>query len=239
MNGPQLLNVFLEFIDKEKPERFGFGSFRDLHETCSIVVAREACYRAYDAVLFQKFGGLVREIIPVEVKGDTDVLDDGRLRSQIWTALKNFGNSLLLLDVEQAYKAKKLKLTKMLPCEIWGYNRVTFHQLSEPIFKHDYNDGKAKISQRAIEKAFGIHEPKTLREIRKRVTQLRSVLAALTENQWRFEKERRFTPEEAEVAYALLGYPLLPNVVIPKEKPDLSVRTIFSNKTIQKSLFER
>lgn len=236
MNGDKLLDEFLCFIEKEKPERFGFGSHRDLHGyPCKISYVKEGCYGAYDAVIFVQFGDLIYDVIPVEAKADTDVFDD-RLRAQIWVAIKNFGKSLLLVDVEQSYKIRKHRLDKMLPCEIWGFNGTTFLQVSEEINKFHY-DGEPRISQRAIEKAFGIHEPKTLREINHTVWLFNAVVKKLIFNQWNFNREKKFSEEEARIAYTFLGYPVLPNVILKPAKQDASVRsTGFSDKTIQKTL---
>ena len=231
MNGDVLLQKFLEFIQKEKPSRFGFGSYADLHgEPCSIVYAKEAGYGAFDAVIFQRFGDWTKDIIPIEAKGDSDILDD-RLRTQIWCAIKNFGKSLLLIDKEQAYKIKKLGLEKLLPTEIWAFNGETFIQLSEPLFKY-HASGKPAISQRAIEKAFGVHEPKTIRRLQKKIVHLQSIISRITANQWRYGHEEKFSEEEAEFIYSML--------LDFKPKPEKDVRNVastgFSEKFLQKTL---
>ena len=204
----------------------------------------EACYGAYDAVLFMRCEGYVFDVIPIEAKGNTDVLDD-RLREQIWIAVKNYGKSLLLLDTEQAFKVKKNNLHKYLPCEIWAWNGVTFIQVAENIIRHSPSNGELKISKRAIEKATGIHDSSKLNKLQKRIIHWHGVINALAFNQWNFGNERKFTEEEAELFYKLLDEPLLPNVCKPKEvkvtaKNDLSnVRsTGFSEKLLQKTLLE-
>jgi hypothetical protein len=249
MNGDELLAEFLSWIKKERPERFyplayvGSGSdwksskYIDDH-TWEIEVAKEPCYGAYDAVLFRKHHGLTKEIIPVEVKADTDVLDD-RLRAQIWVHIKNFEKSMLVLGKEQAFKVKKLHLDKMLPTEIWAFNGVTFDQVTESIYKF-HNHGYPEISHRAIEKAFGTHDTQKIRELSKRMWQIRAVIATLTANQWRYGEEDKFTQEEAAIAYEIFGYHLNPVICEPPTEKDVSSvkSTGFSDKLIQKTLLE-
>jgi hypothetical protein len=236
MNGDALLKLFLDFIQKEKPHRFGYGSYADLHGSpCNFVIAKEACYGAYDAVMFLRFGDKTHDVIPIEVKGDTDVLDE-RLRSQIYHAINNFGKSLLLVDAEKAYKIKKLNLHKMLPCEIWAYNGVTFQQLSSEFWKHK---GDITISQRAIEKAFGIHDAKVLRKMQRKIVSLSSLIWKLTANQWRYGKEEKFSQEESEIAALLLNETMLPIVIeqktkpIPKDEPKEPSKNIVQQKLIE------
>jgi len=247
MNGSELLTKFLEEMEKTKPERFYGCSFHDddpyrqryPDNSWQIEVVREACYRAYDAVLFRRRNGEVKEIIPVEIKGDTDVLDDGRLRTQIWVHLKNFGKSLLIVDAEQAFKIKKLKLDKMLPCEIWAYNNVTFYELADSIFKY-HNHGEPDISKRAIEKAFDVHDSAKLKELQIKCRRISGILATLAANQWRFDAERKFTNREAELAHELFGLPMLPTACQPLAEKDCSnlKSTGFSPTLIQKTLLE-
>ena len=246
MNGDGLLVEFLAFLEKSRPERFypltyvgsdwKGGKYVDDH-TWEIVVAKEACYGAYDAVLFRKHHGLTKEIIPIEVKADTDVLDD-RLRAQIWVHIKNFEKSMLVLGKEQAYKIKKLHLHKMLPTEIWAYNGETFEQITESIYKF-HNHGYPAISHRAIEKAFRIHDTKQIHVLSHRMWQIRAVIATLTANQWRFGEEEKFTAEEAKVAYEIFGFNLDPAICdAPKKLEVCDAKSIVVAKTLQKTLLE-
>lgn len=252
MNGDELLTKFLAYVEKERPERFYPLQYTyDEKEEIpwrkskyvpdydwSITVAKECCYGAYDAVLLRKHKGLTKEIIPVEVKADTDILDD-RLRAQIWVHIKNFGKSMLILGKEQAFKVKKLNLHKMLPTEIWAFNSVTFEQVTESIYKF-HNHGYPEISHRAIEKAFRTHDTKKIRELSKRLWQIRAVIATLTANQWRYGEEDKFTQEEATIAYEIFGYHLNPVICEPSKEKDISSvkQTGFSDKLLQKTLLE-
>src|SRR4030043_203879 len=164
MNGDELLTAFVAYIEKERPERFYPLEWTyDETETSewkkskyvpnyawSLEVTKECCYGAYDAILFRKLDGVTHEIIPLEVKADTDNLDD-RLRSQFWVHIKNYGKSMLLLGKEQAFKIKKLNMDKMLPTEIWAFNGESFTQVTEPIHKF-HNNGSSEISKRALQK---------------------------------------------------------------------------------------
>jgi len=250
MNGEELLNVFLEWIEKERPERFfPLKYVYDSTEmimwerskyvpdyTWKITVAKECCYGAYDALMFRKCDGVTREIIPIEVKADTDILDD-RLRAQLWVHIKNYGKSMLILGKEQAYKIKKRKIHKMLPTEIWNYTGDGFKQLTEPIAKF-HNHGCATVSQRALEKAFGIHEPKILRKLQRKAHYIRAVLAALEENQYRYNNEEKFNNREAELARELFGVPINSELCEPSSELDVSdvLSTGFSDKTLQQKL---
>jgi hypothetical protein len=251
MSGDELLADFLAWVEKERPERFfpkeyagedksknyWCGKYVD-DPTWKIVVAKEACYGAYDAVLFRKHKGLTKEIIPVEVKADSDVLDD-RLRAQIWVHIKNFQKSMLVLGKEQGYKVKKLKLHKMLPTEIWIFNGVGFEQLTESIYKFHHH-GYPEISHRAIGRAFRTQDTKTIHELSHRLWQIRAVVATLTANQWRYGEEEKFTQEEAKIAQEIFGYPLHPTVCEPPKELDVSnvETTGFSSKVLQKTLLE-
>lgn len=251
MNGDELLKTFLEFVERERPERFyplryvgrddsenSWATKWERDFSWSLVVATEANYGAYDAVFFRKHEGLVQEIIPVEVKADTDNLDD-RIRAQLWVHIKNFGKSMLILGKEQAFKVKKMGLHKMLPTEIWAYNGVNFVQVTEGIFKF-HNQGQPDISQRAIEKAFAVHDPPKLRELQKRLWKIGSVIATLAANQWRYNEENKFTQEEAIIAFEIFGFHLDPQVCEPpKEKGVNHVKsTGFSDKLLQTTLLE-
>jgi hypothetical protein len=279
MNGDELLQKFLEFIQAEKPFRF----YRDYHvptrphcyiewyrtynkrvfldphdyhtyfesdcEPCTLrnpaptVKAEyitEGCYGAYDAVLFMSINGKIYDVIPIEAKGNTDILDD-RLREQIWMAIKNYGQSLLLLDNEQAYKIKKHLLHKCLPCEIWFFNGQTFEQMTKQIERYN-SDGILKISKRAIEKATGIHDYGKLRVLQSKMSDLQSLIHGLAYNQWNWKSERKFTPEEQQIFYELIGDPL-PNrrrsVEQVTEKTVKLTKTLIVKETVQKSLFEK
>jgi hypothetical protein len=255
--GKMLLEKFLAEIHTTKPERF-YGiqmydgdKFREYpNDHWEVELVKEACYHAYDAVMFRRRNGEIVEIIPIEVKSDEDVCDDGRLRAQIWVHLKNFGKSLLVVDSETAFKIKKLKLDKMLPSEIWAYNGVNFYQLSEPIFKFYYG-GSPHISKRAIEKAFGVYETPILNRIQKKVNILYSILGTLAANQWRWKNEKKLSEVEAELAREVFGYELSQAYKTPKilQKP-LKIKpevkqlveniksTGFDDKLLQKTLFE-
>jgi len=250
MNGDELLTVFLEWIEKERPERFFplkyvYDSTEMLmwerskyipDYTWKITVAKECCYGAYDALMFRKCDGVTREIIPIEVKADTDTLDD-RLRAQLWVHLRNYGKSMLILGKEQAYKIKKRKIHKMLPTEIWNYTGNGFKQLTESIAKF-HNHGSAAISQRALEKAFGIHEPSELRKLQRKAHYISAVLAALEFNQYRYGEETKFTKREAELACELFGVPIPSKLCEASSEFDVSTvaSTGFSDKTLQKKL---
>lgn len=250
MNGDGLLAEFLAFLEKKRPERFFPLSYAGKDEnnpfrvkyiddhTWQIVVAKEPCYGAYDAVLFRKHHGLTKEIIPIEVKADTDTLDD-RLRAQIWVHIKNFQKSMLVLGKEQALKVKKLKLHKMLPTEIWFYSGETFEQMTEPIYKF-HNHGYPEISHRAIERAFRVHDTKRIHELSHRMWKIRAVIDALIANQWRYGEELKFTAEEAKVAHEIFGLELYPAICEPTRELDISnvETTGFSSKTLQKTLLE-
>lgn len=162
-------------------------------------------------MLFRKHSGLTKEIIPVEVKADTDTLDD-RLRAQIWVHIKNFEKSMLVLGKEQAYKVKKLNLHKMLPTEIWAFNGVGFDQVTESIYKF-HNHGYPEISHRAIGRAFGTQDTQRIREISKRLWQVRALIAALTANQWRYGEEEKFTQEESILAREIFKIGLSDKVI--------------------------
>lgn len=218
MNEEELKKAFVAFIEREKPARFGFGSWHDEHgERCEIVVAREAQYGAFDLILFQKFGGRTFETIPVEVKADTDKLDD-RLRHQICSALLTFRQSILLLDEKQFEKAKKLHWIEVLPCEIWVRKGETFEQVTEEIGYAKTGEKHIHISQRAIEKAFGKIEPKELKHLQSKIYWMSSLLKKLECNQWSFGKEQKFHDEEAIIAIQLLGRKIL-DQYIEKPKP--------------------
>ena len=245
MDGDGLLAEFLGWLEKTRPERFfpkriirrENGSSYECQDDpmWRIVVAKEACYSAYDAVLFRKHVGLTAEIIPVEVKADTDVLDD-RLRAQIWVHIKNFGKSMLILGKEQAFKIRKLKLDRMLPTEIWGYNGIGFTQVSEEIDKFR-NEGQVEVSNRALEQAFDIHNPSKLGELEKRLCEIMSVVAALQANQWRYGKEEKFTVNEAKIAFEIFGLHLNPQLC-QHENPSNINATRLSHKAPQKTLQE-
>jgi hypothetical protein len=225
MNGDELLTTFLSWIEKERPERFyPLQYFYDEKEEIlyrkakyipdydwSMIIAKEPCYGAYDAVLFRKHHGLTKEIIPVEVKADTDTLDD-RLRAQIWVHIKNFEKSMLVLGKEQAFKVKKLNLHKMLPTEIWAFNGEIFEQMTEPIYKF-HNHGYPEISHRAIERAFRVHDTKQIHKLAHRLWEVRALIAALTANQWRYGEENKFTQEEAKIASEIFHCELNLNMV--------------------------
>jgi len=226
MNGVELLSFFIEWVEKNRPERFyPLKYIYDETEAnewkkskyvpnyaWSLEVAKECCYGAYDAILFRKLDGVSHEIIPLEVKADTDTLDD-RLRGQFWVHIKNFGKSMLLLGKEQSYKVKKLNLHKMLPTEIWAFDGEGFIQVTEPIHKF-HNNGGSDISKRALEKAFGISDTR-LRQLQLRVHQIKAVIAALEFNQYSFGEERKFTLREAELAKQLFNVELHPAVCEP------------------------
>ena len=199
----------------------------------------EGCYGAYDAVLFISVNGVIDDVIPIEAKGNTDVLD-ARLREQIFIAVKNYGKSLLLLDNEQAYKVKKHNLQKILPCEIWFFNGKTFEAMTEPIVRYT-NSGNPVISARAIERATGIHDYSKLKILRKKFWQIQGLLAALAYNQWNFRAERKFTNEEAQLFYELIGVPIGKHKVTSVEEKTLKITktvVIEQKTTTQKSLFE-
>lgn len=210
MNENELKAAFLKFIFTKKPERFGYGSYwEEQGKKVEVIVASEAEYGTFDLLLFIKVDGMIRQVLPVEVKADTDHLDK-RLRKQISKALLTYKESLLVLDVEQAYKAKKLKWFEALPSEIWVRNLKddSFEQVTEgftPVHCH--------ISKRAIEKAFGKIEPKELSRLQRRVGQVYSFLHMLESNQWRFNQETKFTDEEANLASLILDRPVLENVI--------------------------
>lgn len=253
MNGDELLTAFLKWIDEKRPERF--YPLKYVHDetevlewkkskyvpnySWSLEVAKEACYGAYDAILFRKLDGVTREIVPLEVKADTDNLDD-RLRAQFWVHILNFGKSMLLLGKEQAFKVKKLKLEKMLPTEIWFFNGEGFEQLTEPIRKF-HNHGNSDISRRALQKAFGLkdYNSKLLRELQVKARLIRAVISALEFNQYSFGDEKKFTAREAELAKELFGLEVHPKVCEPKLE-DLSTdkATGFSDKLLQKTLLD-
>jgi hypothetical protein len=201
----------------------------------------EGCYGAYDAVLFISINGQIEETIPIEAKGNTDALDD-RLREQIFIAVKNFGQSLLLLDNEQACKAKKHNLQKYLPCEIWFFNGKTFEQMTEQIVRYN-SSGEPKISKRAIEKATDIHEPAKLRVLQRKFLDVISLIDALTYNQWNWKDERKFTREESQLFYELIGEPIVKHRCHEVEEKTIRItKTLMierTEKTVQKSLFEK
>ena len=201
----------------------------------------EGCYGAYDAVLFMSCKGSVYDVIPIEAKGNTDVLDE-RLRQQIWMAVKNYGQSLLLLDNEQAHKIKKRLLHKCLPCEIWFFNGVTFEQMTEQIERYN-SDGRLKISKRAIQKATGIYDYGKLRKLQIQINKLVSLIDGLAYNQWNWKNERKFTPEEIQIFYELIGEPLPTRkkrqVEQTTDRMVKTTKTLIAKETIQKSLFEQ
>ena len=254
MNGDELLAAFLAWVEKERPERFYplKWTYDEAEEnewkrskyvpnySWSIDVAKECCFGAYDAIIFRKLDGATHEIIPVEVKADTDSLDD-RLRAQLWVHVKNFGKSMLVLGKEQAFKIRNRGLDKMLPTEIWAFNGEAFTQVTEPINKFE-GGGQTGISKRALQKAFGLadYDARQLRLMQLKTEQIRAVLAALEFNQYSFGEEKKFTPREAELANELFGAPLHPSVLQPPKPkaPDVSSvkATGFSEKSLQKSL---
>jgi hypothetical protein len=200
----------------------------------------EGCYGAYDAVLFISINGVIDDVFPIEAKGNTDTLDD-RLREQIFIAVKNYGKSILLLDNEQAYKVKKHNIHKMLPCEIWFYNGSTFEAMTEPIVRY-HNSGNPEISARAIEHATGIHDYSRLKELRLKFRQIQGLIAALAYNQWNWKDERKFTSQEAQLFYELIGVPLGKKMMrVIEEKTVEVTKTLIVEKktTVQKSLFEK
>ena len=253
MNGDELLTNFLEYIEKKRPERFYplKWTYDNAEEnewkrskyvpnySWSLEVAKECCYGAYDAILYRKLDGVTYEIIPLEVKADTDTLDD-RLRAQFWVHINNFGKSMLLLGKEQAFKVKKQNLDKILPTEIWAFNGEDFTQITEPINKF-HKGGCSDISKRALQKAFGItdYDSKLLSQLQVRAHLARAVIAALEFNQYNFGEEKKFTQREAEIAQKIFEVEVHPTVCEPPKEKDLSHvnSTGFSDKLIQKTLY--
>jgi hypothetical protein len=254
MNGDELLIAFIAWVEKNRPERFYPLKWEyDETETLewnrskyvpnynwSLVVAKECCYGAYDAIFYRKLDGITHETIPVEVKADTDTLDD-RLRAQFWVHIKNYGKSMLILGKEQAFKIKKQNLHKMLPTEIWAFDGEVFSQMTEPINKF-HNYGRDTFSKRAIQKAFGYREYNRgeLRRIQMKAQLIRGVLAALEFNQYSFGDETKFTQQEAILVKEIFGVELHPTVCEPPIAKDVShvKSTGFSEKLLQKTLLD-
>jgi len=254
MNGDELLTAFIDWIEKNRPERFyplkwqydeteqfewRKSKYVPNYSWC-LEVAKECCYGAYDVIIYRKLDGVTHEIIPVEVKADTDNLDD-RLRSQFWVHIKNFGRSMLVLGKEQAFKIKKRNLDKMLPTEIWAFDGEGFKQMTEEINKF-YNDGETEVSKRALQKAFGIvdYNSRELRYLQIREHLIRAVLAKLEYNQYSFREEKKFNEREAEIAKEIFGLEVHQTVCKPKKEIDMSSikATGFSEKLIQQTLIE-
>jgi hypothetical protein len=213
VNEAELRYAFVNFINSKRPTRFCFDSWADKNRgPCDVVVAKEADYGSFDLVLFIRFGGVIYDVVPVELKSDEDKLDD-RLRNQICSALLTFGKSILVLDEKQFEKAKKLRWPEVLPCEIWFRKCSEFEQATSQVDFGRSAKNSCDISQRAIEQAFGHTEQSTLRRLQKKVVLLQRFLATLEANQWRFNNPIKFSKEEAEVARELLGVQILEKFV--------------------------
>jgi hypothetical protein len=253
MNGDDLLTTFIDWIKTNRPERFYplKWAYDESEENewkkskyvpnlaWGLEVAKECCYGAYDAILTRTLDGVAHEVIPLEVKADTDTLDD-RLRAQFWVHILNYGKSMLLLGKEQAFKIKKLHLDKILPTEIWTFNGEGFTQVTEPINKF-HGKGSSEVSKRALEKAFGISDSKQLRHLQIKVHQVRAIITALEFNQYSFGEERKFTQREAEIAEKIFDMELHPAVCEPPKEKDLSSvkNTGFSHKDLQEAVLTK
>jgi len=216
MNEAELREAFVNFVVSKRPTRFYPFEYvpEELQpqQRSEVVVAKEAEYGAFDLVLFIRFDDRIRQVIPVELKSDEDNLDD-RLRNQICRALLTFGRSILVLDEKQFEKAKKFRWPEVLPTEIWVRKGSEFEQVTKEVEFGNSAERHVSISQRAIEQAFGQVDASTLRRLQKKVHLLKSFLATLEANQWRFNNPLKFSKEEVELARELLGVQILEKFV--------------------------
>lgn len=139
------------------------------------------------------------QFFPVEIKSDSDALDE-RLPNQILDAVLTFGRSILVLDKKHAAKAKTLGL--FLPATIISYTGIEDHFEVSSKFDRFVTAGVLTLNKTNLIKTLGSSSAKTHR----RLETLQRIFEKVAFNQLFLENS--LNEEELEFLKAVIDIPL-------------------------------